>query len=162
MTCYSPSRYCLSSGLVALGWPRLHPGSVFSIRQPGLLRCFSVFPPSFCLSLPFSRRSKFTNTISAGTADYSRGRKSRYLTALLDDAPNRQLDATGDRRVLLVYPGDIDAGKSLLRHLRRCAKDALIDGIPYRQFWGEVLPGGSDRRPTAFAAVSASPSRGRS
>jgi hypothetical protein len=56
------------------------------------------------------------------------------------------LTLTGDRRVVLIYPGDIDAGKSLLRHLRRCAKDALIDGIPYRQFWGEVLPSGSDRR----------------
>jgi hypothetical protein len=56
------------------------------------------------------------------------------------------LTLAGDRRVVLIYPGDIDAGKSLLRHLRRCAKDALIDGIPYRQFWGEVLPAGSDRR----------------
>ena len=40
----------------------------------------------------------------------------------------------------LVYPGDIDSGKSLLRHLRRCARNALIDGIPYKQFWGEALP----------------------
>ena len=72
------------------------------------------------------------------------------------------LTLTGDRRVVLVYPGDIDAGKSLLRHLRRCAKDALIDGIPYRQFWGEVLPGGSDRRQIAFAAVSVASARRRS
>jgi hypothetical protein len=57
------------------------------------------------------------------------------------------LTLTGDRRVVLIYPGDIDAGKSLLRHLRRCAKDALIDGIPYRQFWGEAVPSlGIERR----------------
>jgi hypothetical protein len=57
------------------------------------------------------------------------------------------LTLTGDRRVVLIYPGDIDAGKSLLRHLRRCAKDALIDGIPYRQFWGEAVPNlGIERR----------------
>jgi hypothetical protein len=51
-----------------------------------------------------------------------------------------QLTLTGDRRVMMVYPGDIDSGKSLLRQLRRCARNALIDGIPYKQFWGEALP----------------------
>jgi hypothetical protein len=44
-----------------------------------------------------------------------------------------------DRKVLLVYPGDLESSNSLLRHIRRHAKEALIDGIPYRQFWGEVL-----------------------
>jgi hypothetical protein len=51
-----------------------------------------------------------------------------------------QLTLAGDRKVVVVYPGDIDSGKSLLRHLRRCARNALIDGIPYKQFWGEALP----------------------
>ncbi len=44
-----------------------------------------------------------------------------------------------DSRLLLVYPGDLDSCNSLLRHLRRLSRDALIDGIPYRQYWGEVL-----------------------
>jgi len=57
-----------------------------------------------------------------------------------------QLTLTGDRKVTLVYPGDIDSGKSLLRHLRRCARNSLIDGIPYKQFWGEALPS-AERRP---------------
>ena len=43
-----------------------------------------------------------------------------------------------DTRFSLIYPGDIDACNGLLRHLRRLSRDALIDGIPYRQFWGEV------------------------
>jgi hypothetical protein len=34
----------------------------------------------------------------------------------------------------------------LLRHLRRFASDALIDGIPYRQYWGELLAPGSERK----------------
>jgi hypothetical protein len=64
----------------------------------------------------------------------------------------RRLDRTGwisplivrvtlfdDSRLLLVYPGDLDSCNSLLRHLRRLSRDALIDGIPYRQYWGEVL-----------------------
>jgi hypothetical protein len=41
-------------------------------------------------------------------------------------------------RILLVYPGDLDAANSLLRHLRRHAREALIDGIPWTEFWGEA------------------------
>ena len=42
------------------------------------------------------------------------------------------------RRFLLIYPGDFDSCGSLLRHLRRFSREALLDGIPYRQFWGET------------------------
>lgn len=71
----------------------------------------------------------------------------------------RRLDRTGwisplivritlfdDSRMLLVYPGDLDSCNSLLRHLRRLSRDALIDGIPYRQYWGEVLAAGGERK----------------
>ena len=51
-----------------------------------------------------------------------------------------------DSRLLLVYPGDLDSCNSLLRHLRRLSRDALIDGIPYRQYWGEILAPDSDRK----------------
>lgn len=47
-------------------------------------------------------------------------------------------------RFYLIYPGDIDDCTGLLRHLRRLSRDALIDGIPYRQYWGEVLAPGSE------------------
>jgi len=63
----------------------------------------------------------------------------------------RRLDQTGwnaplavyltladEQRVLLVHPGDLDSSTSLLRHLRRYAREALLDGIPYAQFWGEA------------------------
>jgi hypothetical protein len=52
-------------------------------------------------------------------------------------------------RILLIYPGDTDSANSLLRHLRRCSREALIDGIPYRQFWGEGMPGPGEPRPLA-------------
>lgn len=48
------------------------------------------------------------------------------------------LTLSGDHRVLLVYAGDLDSSASLLRHLRRYSRNALLDGIPYRQAWGEV------------------------
>jgi len=40
-------------------------------------------------------------------------------------------------RLALFYPGDLDACGSLLRHIRRYSRSALLDGVPYRQFWGE-------------------------
>jgi hypothetical protein len=43
--------------------------------------------------------------------------------------------------LLLIYPGDLDSSGSLLRHLRRYSRHALLDGVPYREFWGE--PAGS-------------------
>jgi hypothetical protein len=65
----------------------------------------------------------------------------------------RRLDQTGwnaplavyltladEQRLLIVHPGDLDSSTSLLRHLRRCSREALLDGIPYAQFWGEVPP----------------------
>ncbi len=71
----------------------------------------------------------------------------------------RRLDRTGfisplivnltlasGRRILLVYPGGLDASNALLRHLRRMTREALIDGIPHRQFWGESIPQESQRR----------------
>jgi hypothetical protein len=71
----------------------------------------------------------------------------------------RRLDRTGwisplilrvtlydDSRFLLIYPGDLDSCNSLLRHLRRFSTDALIDGIPYRQYWGELLAPGAERK----------------
>ena len=30
--------------------------------------------------------------------------------------------------------------------MRRLSRDALIDGIPYRQYWGEVLASGGERK----------------
>ena len=49
-------------------------------------------------------------------------------------------------RFLILYPGDLDSSTSLLRHLRRYSREALLDGIPYRQFWGEAA---SERKQVA-------------
>lgn len=71
----------------------------------------------------------------------------------------RRLDRTGwvsplvvnltlanEQRVLLVFPGELESANTLLRQLRRMSREALIDGIPYRQFWGEALPSAADRK----------------
>jgi hypothetical protein len=51
-----------------------------------------------------------------------------------------------DSRVLLVHSGDLDSCNSLLRNLRRFSRDALIDGKPYRQYFGEVLAPPPERK----------------
>jgi len=51
-------------------------------------------------------------------------------------------------RERLVYPGDFDSCLSLLRQIRRRSRRALLDGVPYRQFWGESSaqdPGGGTK-----------------
>ena len=48
-----------------------------------------------------------------------------------------RLTLANDRRVVLLYAGDPDSTTSLLRHLRRYSRFALLDGIPYGQAWGE-------------------------
>ena len=48
------------------------------------------------------------------------------------------LTLANEQRLLVLYPGDYDSATSLLRHLRRYSREALLDGIPYRQFWGEA------------------------
>jgi hypothetical protein len=48
-----------------------------------------------------------------------------------------RLTLLGGHQLMLLYPGDADSSNSLLRHLRRFSREALLDGIPYREFWGE-------------------------
>ena len=43
-------------------------------------------------------------------------------------------------QVVLIYPGDLDSARGLLRQLRRRSNEALIDGRPHREFWRGTLP----------------------
>jgi Protein of unknown function (DUF3093) len=49
-------------------------------------------------------------------------------------------------RHMVIYPGDPESSSSLLRNLRRYSREALIDGVPYRQFWGEAITASAARR----------------
>ncbi len=40
------------------------------------------------------------------------------------------------RSMPLIYPGEPEAAGRLLRQMRRLARDARIEGIPYEQYWG--------------------------
>ena len=58
-----------------------------------------------------------------------------------------RLTLSDKTRILMVYPSDPHSSSSLLRQLRRHAREALIDGVPYRQFWGEPANAAPSRKP---------------
>lgn len=146
MNTYPPSRHYLSAGLVAVvlavfsGWVAMQ-------WAPAWVACL-LFIGSAVLLLALAAQPSvevYEHHLALGKRviqwnDIRRLDRTSWISPLIV-----QLTLTGDRKVTLVYPGDIDSGKSLLRHLRRCARYALIDGIPYKQFWGEALAS-QDRR----------------
>lgn len=59
------------------------------------------------------------------------------------------LTLSNGKRLLLVYPGGMEASNMLLRQLRRMSREATIDGIPYKEFWGETKAANNERRSLA-------------
>jgi hypothetical protein len=51
-----------------------------------------------------------------------------------------RLTLSDKTHILVIYPGDQNSASGLLQNLRRYSREALIDGVPYRQFWGEATP----------------------
>jgi len=147
MTCYSPSRHYLSAGLIAVGlaafsgwialqWPPAWIAAVLFLASAAILLALALQP-----AVEIYEHHLAVGKRVIPWKDIRRLDRTSWISPLIV-----QLTLADDRRIVLVYPGDIDAGKSLLRHLRRCAKDALIDGLPYRKFWGEAVSSGADRR----------------
>ena len=49
------------------------------------------------------------------------------------------------KEVMLIYAGDAESVNSLVLQLRSHSREALIDGVPYREFWGDELSAISDQ-----------------
>ncbi|MES1258051.1 MAG: hypothetical protein ABUS51_06460 [Acidobacteriota bacterium] len=149
MSRYVPARHYVSFGIVAMA-----------------LAGFSAWlglswTPAFCPALLFFLTASvllvlaFRPVIKVYDAHLEIGKR----VILWQDI--RRVDRTGwisplvakltlydEERVLLIYPGEVDCCKHLLRTLRQMATSAMIDGVPYRQYWGEVLAAG-DNKPLA-------------
>jgi hypothetical protein len=151
MTRYFPARHYLWFGIAAvalggfsawLGWewpPALVPAGLFFLTA-ALLLVLAFRPPIEIREghLRIGRRV-------IPWIDIRRLDRTGWLSPLIV-----RITLYDDQRLLLVYPGELDACNSLLRHLRRLSRDAVIDGIPYRQYWGEVLaPVGDRKQPAA-------------
>jgi hypothetical protein len=149
MTRYVPARHYLWFGLTAialagfsawLGWdwaPALIPSALFLLTAAGLLAM--AFRPAIEIHeghLAIGRRI-------VPWMDIRRLDRTGWISPLIV-----RITLFDDSCMLLVYPGDLDACNGLLRHLRRQSRDALIDGIPYRQYWGEMLNPADERKQT--------------
>ena len=147
MTCYSPSRHYLSAGLIALGlagfsgwvamrWSPAYIAAFLFVASAAILIALALQPPvRVCEDhLAIGKRI-------IGWNEIERLDRTSWISPLIV-----RITLFDDSRLMLVYPGDLDSCNSLLRHLRRLSRDALIDGVPYRQYWGEVLAPGADRK----------------
>ncbi len=147
MTRYLPARHYISFGIVALGL------AVFSgwlgIEWTPAFVPAALFLASAVLLLALAVRSP----IEVQESYLAIGKR------VIPWMDVRKLDRTGwlsplvvrltlydDVVVRVIYPGDLDSCKSLLRALRRMCRDALIDGVPYRVYWGEVLTSSGERK----------------
>ena len=147
VTRYLPSRHYISAGFIALGL------AAFSTW------CGFRWYPAFIPAVLFLLSAVIVLYIAFQPAIEIHDTHLKINKRIIAWSQIRRLDRTGwisplalhitlmdDERLLLIYPGDLESANSLLRNLRRYAREALIDGIPYRQFWGEAIGAGPERR----------------
>jgi hypothetical protein len=142
---YLPARHYLSFGVVAfalaafsgwlgLGWaPGFIPCVLFVISGGTLV--YMAYRPA--IEIHPHHLAVGARTIH--WLDIRRVDRTGWVSPLIV-----RLTLFDDSRVLLIYPGNVDSCQALLRHLRRASRDALIDGVPYRQYWGEMLSSSPD------------------
>jgi hypothetical protein len=147
MTRYLPSRCCLwgalgsyalaaGFGWVAIGWPPAAIIGVFFLLLSGLLLFLRLRPV-----IELRQDHLMAGNRAIPWTEIRRVDRTRWRMPLVV-----RLTLAGDERILVIYPGDADSAHSLLRHIRRSARMALIDGRPYREFWGEAAPAIQERR----------------
>ncbi len=147
MTRYLPARHYISFGIVALALATF--SGLLGVEYPPVFIPCGLFLASAALLLGLALRPPIDvqeNCLVIGKRvipwiDVRRLDRTGWLSPLVV-----RLTLFDDETVRLVYPGDLDACKSLLRSLRRMSRDALIDGVPYRQYWGEVLTQAGEQR----------------
>jgi hypothetical protein len=151
MSRYEPARHYVSFGAVALaltgcsvwlglwlGWPPAFvPAGLFLVTAAVLLAL--AFRPVIKV---------FDDHLEIGKRlipwqDVRRVDRTGWISPLVV-----KLTLYDEEPVVLVYPGEVDCCKHLLRTLRQMATGATIDNVPYRQYWGELL-GVSDTKQIA-------------
>ena len=150
MSRYVPSRHFLQAGLAAIllgaftlwcgrSWTPAYAAAALFLATAAVLFALAFRPPIEIQDayLVIGRRR-------IPWADIRRVDHTGWLSPMVV-----RLTLADQSRVLVLYPGDVDSGNSLLHHLRRCPRQALIDGHPYRKFWNEEAPPASEGRPLA-------------
>ncbi|MGD1070568.1 MAG: hypothetical protein ABSB15_10550 [Bryobacteraceae bacterium] len=147
MSRYVPARHYISFGIVAMalagfsGWlglswtPAFCPAFLFFLTAAGLLTL--AFRPGIKV---YDAHIEIGKRIIPWQ-DVRRVDRTGWLSPLVV-----KLTLYDDETVMVVYPGEVDCCKHLLRTLRQMATSAMIDGVPYRQYWGEVLGSGDAKQ----------------
>jgi hypothetical protein len=150
MSRYVPARHYVSFGIVALllagfsGWlglswpPAFFPALLFLLTASALLAL--AFRPAIKV---YDAHLEVGKKIIPWQ-DVRRVDRTGWISPLVV-----KLSLYDDDTVTLVYPGEVDCCKHLLRTLRQMSTNAMIDGIPYRQYWGELLGPGDTRQVAA-------------
>ena len=134
---YSPSRNYRTASAVALGlagccvwfglsWSPAWIAVVLFLLSGALLAFLALLPPIEVHS-HYLRVGK--RAIPWG--DIRRVDRTGWISPLIV-----KLALVEEQVMTLVYPGDLDSSNALLQSLRRAAHHALIDGVPYQEFWG--------------------------
>ncbi len=138
MSRYSPLRsYRIASVIaVALG--------VFSVWvglgwKPALLPAALFFLSALCFGYLASRPpiEIFSSHLAIGDREIPWTRIERVDRTRWTSPLVVRLTLSDDSRFRLVYPGNPDTARCLLRHLQRYARMAYIDGVPYEDYWGD-------------------------
>src|SRR5579864_663047 len=150
MTRYLPARYYLWFGIAAValagfsGWVGWNWTLAFIPAGLFLVTAAMLFAMAFHPAIEIREGYLSVGKRHIPWMDIRRLDRTGWISPLI-----LRLTLFDDTRMLLIYPGDLDSCNSLLRHMRRFSSDALIDGIPYRQYWGELLSPGVERKQVA-------------
>lgn len=141
MNRYRPARQYLPASLVAAGlalfsswcglnWP-------LAFMPAGVFVLFSV-TLYYLATRPTIEVAE--SYLSVGKETIRWGEVERIDSTVWTSPLVLQLGLRDGRQLRLIYPGDIESASRLMRQMRRLAREATIDGVPYRQYWGEVVP----------------------
>lgn len=124
------------SGVLAISWPLAIVGVAVFLAFSSLLVFLGLRPP-----IELREKCLVVGSRAIPWEEISRVDRAGWESPLLV-----RLTLSDGSRLHLIYPGDLDSANSLLRNLRRSARVALIEGRPYREFWGMALPAAPERQ----------------
>jgi len=141
MTRYVPARHYISFGVAALALTGISAWLGYTLTR-GLFIPAALFFVTAVLLLALAFRPAirvYDAHIEIGKRmvpwhDIQRVDRTGWLSPLVV-----RLTLFDDETLTVVYPGEVDCCKHVLRTIRQMATSAMIDGIPYRQYWGEML-----------------------
>ena len=140
MNRYRPARQYLPASLVAAGlalfsvwcgmrWQfALIPAGLFLVSSL-VLYYLAIRPPIEIRESDLRIGSRLIRWAEVARVDSTKWTSPLVLDIRLQDG----------RQLRMIYPGDEESAGRLLRQIRRLARVALIDGLPYREYWGEVI-----------------------